>query len=184
MNTETMTKHSETAFDYLTVKNCGYRLVAMPSGGKNGPPSLAVFALYCDQFNEDGTRNGEQVIGLLEDTEGRVVTAAWASAAGRRGTARTWGRIEPLAYAQFGNRLQEGKGIPDAARRPIEVASLIKETREFYARMRKVSPMKIGIEEVVTQAKACRPDLAPWIKEDGSYNPAPKKTAAKRSAKK
>lgn len=179
-----ITKHTVERFDYLTVKDCGYRVVALPSGGKSdSAPTSAVLALYCDTFDANGNQQGDRLVDFLKDEQGRILTAAWASAAARLGSARTYNRIVESAYRDFRYFLREGEGIPEEAKRPIAVRNLVDLARQTLATARKCKPREIGIEEVVPLAKSIDPALAPWINDDGSFKPeskSAKKTAAKK----
>jgi|TARA_R100000081_G_scaffold90718_2_gene66580 hypothetical protein len=181
---ETMTKHSVERFDYIAVKDCGYRLVAMPGGGKDGPPTQATFALYQDTFSDDGIPNGEELVSLLMDDCGtKLKHCAWVSAASRQGSARTWNAVEALAQKQFKYQLREGEGIPEKAKRPIAVRNLIALARQTLAIGRKCSTLDISIEDAVPMAKMIDPAMAPWINDDGSYKPPAEETAKKATKK-
>ena len=166
---------------------CAYRIEAHPVGGKaEGEPSNAVFYLVRDTFDEEtGEKTGARPEGYaLTDENGRTVCASWDSAAKKADTARTWNRVEEAARgAGWLLKLKGGHGIPEEAKRPYEIEALMVETVALLARFS--NGAEVDRKQAATTAKTIRPDLAPWMDDDGNYLPPPKKKVpAKKSAKK
>tara|TARA_R100000008_G_scaffold32884_1_gene18494 strand:+ start:2635 stop:3240 length:606 start_codon:yes stop_codon:yes gene_type:complete len=166
---------------------CAFRIEAHPVGGKaDGQPSNAVFYLVRDTFDEEtGEKTGARPEGFaLADENGRTVCVSWDSAAKKADTARTWNRVEEAARAAGWLRhLRGGEGIPKEAKRPYEIEALMAETIALLSRFS--NGAEVDRKQATTTAKTIRPDLAPWMDENGDFLPPPKKkTPAKKTAKK
>jgi hypothetical protein len=153
--------------EYMSPDMCAVRVVAMPFGGSDAP-SHAVFELVQTDYDDDGTVTGERTVDTLK-TDGRGVLVAWSSVATK--SSRTTNRVDTAIRAQWGRKLRDGYGLPDAARLPLEVAAALQSTRYFVARCRCLMPSEVDVADVVKTARISHTHLAGYISDDGTYRP-------------
>ena len=175
--------NSFRAFEYNPGPvDCAYSVQVSPAGGKTGAqPSHAVLELVKQGYNEDGTPGDSSIVGVLKDADDfdRTFLIAWTSIAVETKSNRATNRVDTAIKAAWGTKLRSGAGLPEAAKRPIEVAELMERARSM---MVQYNP-GVTMEEVSAMAKGISSVLAPWINDDGTYRPEGEPEAVEESKK-